>query len=154
MKIKRSSELRSVSAEAEGVRLIWLFGGWVGGSEKKKQKPTRPTGPQFQTLLSLQCAAAAGCLCPCSLFPLFVVREGDNDRLQTSRAKMSRASKVVREGVLVGQFSPSRGVRLAGPQLASAMVSMTCSSLPRSRCLRDCSSFCNADRISSLYLIM
>lgn len=37
MKIKRSSELRSVSAEAEGVRLIWLFGGWVDGSEKKNK---------------------------------------------------------------------------------------------------------------------
>lgn len=38
-------------------------------------------------------------------------------------------------------------VRAAGPQLARAMVSMTCSSLPRSRCLRDCSSFCSAERI-------
>lgn len=36
---------------------------------------------------------------------------------------------------------------LAVPQLASAMVSITCSNLPRSLCRRDCSSFCSADRI-------
>lgn len=39
-------------------------------------------------------------------------------------------------------------------QLDRAMVSITCSSLDLSLCLRDCSSRSRADRISSLYLVM
>lgn len=66
---KRSPELRFITAEAEGALdlVVWS---WVGGSEKKK--PTWP-GPQFQTLLSLQCAAAAGGLCPCSPFRCYLL---------------------------------------------------------------------------------
>lgn len=40
------------------------------------------------------------------------------------------------------------------PQLLKAIVSIACSSLLRSRCRRACSSFSNAAKISSLYLVM
>lgn len=132
------------------VWLIWLFMIGLVAQNKKKEEANQADGA-----LVPNSAVSPGCCCcwvrvslqPFPLLLLIVVCESEDGRLQTSRVKMSWASKVVREGVLVGQFSARWGMWLAGPQLARAMVSMTCSSLPRSRCLRDCSSFCNAERI-------
>lgn len=123
------------------VRLIWLYGTELM-AQKKTSLPSR--GLKLQTLLSLQCAAA-GCLCPCGVSVLFLWWW----KQQTSdvKSQMSWALKVVWDGELIGRSSAGQGMWLAGPQLARAMVSMTCSSLPRSRCLRDCSSFCSAVRI-------
>lgn len=55
---------------------------------------------------------------------------------------------------LLPSCSASCWVVMSRAQLLRAIVSTTCSSLLRSRCLRACSSFSSATRISSLYLAM
>lgn len=128
------------------VRLIWLSGaGLVAQREKqKKKKEANPAGGACRSKLC--CLSSVLLLLGVHAVSVRCCFDGevDNDRLQTSRVKMSRLSG---KACWSASSPPGRGARSAGPQLASAMVSMTCSSLPRSRCLRDCSSFCNADRI-------
>lgn len=121
---------------------------WSSGSGLVDLKETviERKAKLFQILHSLHCAAAAWSLCPRSLShccSLLFVRGGTTD------FKGPNVTKVAREILLVDQLPTSWCVWLAVPQLARAMVSMTCSSLPRSRWRREGSSFCNAVRIWS-----
>lgn len=86
--------------------------GRVGGSELKRKRSQPSRRGLSSKLCCLSSVLLLGACVLAAFFPLLliVVCESDDDRLQTSRVKMSWASKVVREGVLVGQFSARRGM--------------------------------------------
>ena len=72
--------------------VVWS---WVGGSEREKKKRSQPS---WRGLNSKLCCLSSvllllGACVHAVLFPLLflVVCEGDNDRLQTSRVKMSQS---------------------------------------------------------------